>query len=135
MKKRFLQFCFLFLLPVMLLTAGCGTVQENPVSPVPDDGKITLSVLENHLAGPDPCEGFNRSMFAVTDFLMDYVADPLGRIYASIVPRPVIEHFNNLCVNLEFPARAISCLIRAEWLGAGHETARFFINSIDFSVL
>ena len=128
MKKRFLQFCFLFLLPVMLLTAGCGTVQENPVSPVPDDGKITLSVLENHLAGPDPCEGFNRSMFAVTDFLMDYVADPLGRIYASIVPRPVIEHFNNLCVNLEFPARAISCLIRAEWLGAGHETARFFIN-------
>ncbi|MBR7103427.1 MAG: VacJ family lipoprotein, partial [Lentisphaeria bacterium] len=95
-------------------------------SPVPE--KITLSVLENHLAGEDPCEGFNRSMFAVTSCLMDYLADPLGRIYCSIFPRPFIEHFNNVCVNLEFPARAVSCLLRAEWMGAGHETARFLIN-------
>ena len=117
---------FFFALSALLLFSGCRSTAE--METTPENGEITLSVLENHLAGTDPCEGFNRSMFAVTSFLMDYLADPLGRVYASIVPRPVIEHFNNLCVNLEFPARAVSCLLRAEWKGAGHETARFFIN-------
>ena len=127
---RRLKFLLLQLLLFMSLFifCGCRSTAELEEEQLPFQGPVTLSVLENHLAGPDPCEGFNRSMFAVTSFLMDYLADPLGRIYASILPRPVIEHFNNLCVNLEFPARAVSCLIRAEWLGAGRETARFFIN-------
>ena len=111
--------------------AGCASasgIQDQQSSADPN-ARITLSRLENHLAGSDPWEKFNRSMFAVNSFAMDYIADPLGRIYCSILPRPVIEHFNNLCVNLEFPARAISCLLRAEWLGAGHETVRFLVNS------
>lgn len=46
-------------------------------------------------------------MFAVTDFGMEYVVDPLGGVYTSILPRPAIEKFNNLCVNLEFPALGV----------------------------
>jgi phospholipid-binding lipoprotein MlaA len=88
----------------------------------------TPTEIEVMLGGEDPLEGFNRSMFSCTDFLMKYGADPLGRVYTTIFPRPFIKHFHNVCVNLEFPARAVSCLLRAEWMGAGHETARFLIN-------
>ena len=93
------------------------------------EGAWTPSELENTLGGKDPIEGFNRAMFSCTDFIMNYFVDPVGRVYTSILPRPVIEKFNNLCVNLEFPTRAFSCLFRAEWRGAGDETARFFINT------
>ena len=68
-------------------------------------------------------------MFAVTDFGMNYVVDPLGRVYTSILPRPAIEKFNNLCVNLEFPTRAFSCLLRAEFKGSWDELCRFLINT------
>ena len=98
-------------------------------APPAHEGIWTPSELENSLGGADPIEGFNRAMFSCTDFIMNYFVDPVGRVYTSILPRPVIEKFNNLCVNLEFPARAFSCLFRAEWRGAGDETARFFINT------
>ena len=106
--------------------------ETSEATAVPEEdscGPWTPSRLENELAGEDPLEGFNRAMFACTDFVMEYVADPVGRVYTSILPRPVIEKINNLCVNLEFPARAFSCLLRAEWGGAGDETARFLINT------
>lgn len=106
---------------------GCTVVEE----PRTDDElkTVSLSRLENELAGPDPCEPFNRAMFSVTDFCMVYVADPVGRVYCTILPKPVIECINNACNNLEFPARAISCLMRAEWGGALDETIRFFFNT------
>ena len=137
MKRRRFFFLLFLLLAGIVCLCGCrsgGQIDDarpadnTPQTEQPDRTKLTLSALENHLAGPDPCESFNRSMFAVTSFLMDYLADPIGRVYTSILPRPFIEHFNNLCVNLEFPARAISCLIRAEWKGAGRETLRFLLN-------
>ena len=114
-------------------TTAAGEKQEekaDSAAAVPaHEGAWTPSELENTLGGKDPIEGFNRAMFSCTDFIMNYFVDPVGRVYTSILPRPVIEKFNNLCVNLEFPTRAFSCLFRAEWRGAGDETARFFINT------
>ena len=109
----------------LILFAGCASTPE----PAPAEGPWTPSELSFALSGNDPVEGFNRSMFAVTDFGMEYVVDPLGRVYTSILPRPAIEKFNNLCVNLEFPARAFSCLGRAEFGGAWDELCRFLINT------
>ena len=107
---------------------GCATpLSEQPVSP---GTTLNISVLENEVGGADPIEGANRVMFAVTDFCMDYIVDFIGRIYCTILPRPFIDGLDNVCTNLEFPARAISCLLSAEWRGAGDETVRFFANSI-----
>lgn len=107
--------------------SGCW----HPENDVPEEhpGVWTPSEVENLLGGEDPLERFNRPMFACTDFLMCYVADPLGRIYTTILPRPIIEHFNNVCVNLEYPARLFSSLFQAEWKIAGTETVRFLANS------
>ena len=106
---------------------GC----HHPAKDFPEEhpGAWTPTEIETVLGGEDPLEPWNRSMFSCTDFLMNYVADPLGRVYSSIFPRPFVEHFNNVCVNLEFPARAISALLRAEWTAAGDETLRFLINT------
>lgn len=113
---------------LLLAGTGCATpLSEEPASP---GTALNLSVLENEVGGADPIEGANRVMFAVTDFCMDYIVDFIGRIYCTILPRPIIDGLDNVCTNLEFPARAISCLLSAEWRGAGDETVRFFANSI-----
>ncbi len=112
----------------ILLLAGCATSEPQP-PPEPEKGPWTESKLIETVAGNDPIEGFNRSMFAVTDFGMDYIVDPLGRFYSSLLPRPAIEKIDNLCLNLEFPGRAMSCLGRAEFAGARDELYRFLINT------
>jgi len=85
--------------------------------------------LIGELSGHDPLEGFNRSMFEVDCVIMDYIARPLGWIWSSILPRPVIQCIENACHNLAFPGRAISSLGSAEWECAGVETGRFLLNS------
>ena len=113
---------------LLLAGNGCATpLSDEPISP---GTTVNLSALENEIGGDDPIEGANRVMFAVTDFCMDYIVDFIGRIYCTILPRPIIDGLDNVCTNLEFPARAISCLLSAEWRGAGDETVRFFANSI-----
>ena len=104
---------------------GCRT----PLEETPHQGAWTLSELENRAAGADPIEPFNRAMFSVQHILMEYPIDWIGRVYTSILPRPVVNAINNVCLNLEFPARAISCLLRAEWRGSWHELLRFLANS------
>ena len=114
--------CFIF------LAGGCAVpLSEAPGTP---GTVLNMSELEDQVGGDDPIEGANRVMFAVTDFCMDYIVDFIGRIYCTILPRPVIDVIDNACLNLEFPARVISCLLSAEWRGAGDETVRFFANTI-----
>jgi len=96
--------------------------------PVPT-GPWTISGLETKLTGNDPVEGFNRSMFSCTTFTMDYIADPVVRGYTTVLPRPAIEKIDNACINLEYPGRVFSSLLRADWGGSGDETSRFFINT------
>ncbi len=137
MKRRYRAGLPAVLLAGLLLTAfGCrSTAPEAEAVPEKTDREIILqygwtpSEVEMQLGGSDPIEGFNRSMFACTDFLMNWVVDPLGRVYTSILPRPAIEAVDNACLNLEYPGRLFSCLLRAEWQGSWDETVRFFVNT------
>lgn len=124
MKKHLRNLCLSVLLALLW---GCAV----PLSDAPCDPQsgVNISQIEDRLTGTDPLEGGNRVMFAVTDFCMDYIVDFIGRIYCSILPRPVIDAVDNFCLNLEYPGRAISCLLSAEWRGAGDETVRFLANS------
>ena len=124
--KIFLRNLFLSL----LFAVVCGCAVPLPETPCEPQSTVNLSQLEDRLTGTDPLEGANRVMFAVNDFCMDYIIDFLGRIYCSILPRPVIDAVDNFCLNLEYPGRVISCLLSAEWHGAGDETVRFFTNTI-----
>ena len=126
------------LLPLLAVlwfgAAGCasnssGTPRPDPMYDAAPPGGWSLSELENTIAGGDPLEPFNRCMFAVNEVIMEYFVEYIGCVYCSILPRPLIDMINNACLNLEYPARAISCLLSAEWRGAGDETIRFFANS------
>ncbi|MBR2372641.1 MAG: VacJ family lipoprotein [Lentisphaeria bacterium] len=113
------------ILAAVCLLSGCRT----PLSEEPRNAPWTLSELENRAAGSDPIEPFNRAMFSVQHVILEYPVDWIGRVYTSILPRPVIQAVDNLCLNLEFPARFISSLLRAEWRGSWHELLRFLANS------
>lgn len=126
MKSTEKTLILVFLLLTLVFT-GC----HHPYDRIPEEHPAawTPTEVEIMLGGEDPMEGFNRSMFSCTDFLMTYGADPLGRVYTSIFPRPFIHHFNNVCVNLEYPARAVSLLLQAQWSAAGSESIRFLANT------
>ena len=128
MKSHIKDCCVLLLMLFLALCSGC-TVTSEAITPE-EQQTLSLTRLKDQVAGNDPCEPFNRTMFAITDFGMTWIADPLGRIYCTILPRPVIKCIDNACHNLEDPGRAVSCLLRAEWNGALDETIRFFFNTI-----
>ncbi len=85
--------------------------------------------LLNACAGKDSIEGFNRSMFACTDVLVNYVGRPIGWIWTTILPSPVIKCIDNACTNLEYPGRLVASLGGAEWKVAGVDTLRFLTNT------
>jgi len=111
-------------------TVGAEILSKDGFSVIPDERRIwTVDRVERSLAGEDPIEGYNRCVFAFNDFVFMYIARPIGWVYCSILPRPVITCLDNFCENLKFPARAVSALCRAEWRGAGDETVRFLTNT------
>ncbi len=124
MKKTIL----LVLAAALLLLSGCRAVKPVPLDP-PGERTWTPADYTTTFGDADPWEGFNRSMFAVNEFGMLYVVRPIGWIYGSILPRPVIKGINNVSENLTFPAKLFACLLQAKWHGAGVETLRFLTNS------
>lgn len=116
------------LLPILLVCLTACTSDRVYLEQDPALGWYP-SRVENELAGPDPLEGFNRTMFSINDFCMEWIADPVARGYGSIMPRPAINALERVCLNLEWPARFITTLGSAEWKGCWDETCRFFINT------
>ena len=143
---KFFLCCFLPALMVLFLFTACASAnmeQEQGISQTEYSPVITMendkpremfepwtsSRLESELAGNDPLEGFNRCMFAFNDFCMIYLARPLGWVYCSVLPRPVINCIDNASSNLEFPGHLITCLGRGEWNGSLDELCRFLLNT------
>ena len=123
-----------FMLGAALLLGACrsSAPEEAPADETAiaePAGPWPTSRLIGELSGHDPLEGFNRSMFEVDCVIMDYIARPLGWIWSSVLPRPVIQCIENACHNLAFPGRFISSLGSAEFECAGVEAGRFLLNS------
>ncbi len=127
-KSKLYSLFFLLILAALPLTTSCSTTGRIYPEDNPELGWYPAKI-ETELTGTDPIEPFNRTMFTVNDFLMEWIADPVSRVYGSIMPRPGVEAIERVCLNLEFPARLISTLGSAEWKGALDETCRFLINT------
>ena len=135
-SKSWNRFLAAFILVFALLLGACrstepeGTAANDEAAAAAEPaGPWSTPRLVGELSGHDPLEGFNRSMFEVDSVIMDYIARPIGWIWTSILPRPVIQCIENACHNLAFPGRMISSLGSAEWECAGVETGRFLLNS------
>ena len=89
----------------------------------------TIHRFRREFCGPDSWEPFNRSMFAVFDWGMEYVVDPFCVLYSSIVPKPLIQGIENFSENVEYPRRLVANLCMGEGALAWDTTKRFFINT------
>jgi len=73
-------------------------------------------------------EGFNRSMFALNEFGLRYMVQPVVVFWASLIPRHGIQGFRRLADNIAFPRRTFSSICQAKFKYAGIDTSRFLIN-------
>lgn len=89
----------------------------------------TIERFQREFCGEDDWEPFNRTMFAIFDWCMEYAVDPFCYVYSSIIPKPLIKCIDNFSENVEYPKRLVSSLGCAEWRIAWDETWRFLVNS------
>ena len=117
-------------LGVLLASAAvfsCVAFAEEPRQE--SDRAWTIHRFRREFCGEDSWEPFNRSMFGVFDWGMEYVVDPFCVLYSSVIPKPLIEGIDNFSENVEYPRRLVADLAMGEWSLAWDATKRFFINT------
>ena len=77
----------------------------------------------------DPLEPINRAFFQFNDRLYFWVLRPVASGYRAVIPQDLRVGVRNFFSNLTTPIRLVSCLLQANFKGAGTETARFLVNS------
>ena len=77
----------------------------------------------------DPIQPVNRGVFWFNHQLYHYLAQPLTKVYQTILPKPVRTGIFNVFDNLEYPDRVVNDLLQARFGRAGQETGKFVINS------
>ncbi len=85
--------------------------------------------LFHKVGGRDPLEGFNRTMFSTSNFLMRWLFRPMAIAYTTVVPRPMVRAIYNITEHVTYPKRFLSCLLQAKFKDAGISTVRFAFNS------
>lgn len=78
----------------------------------------------------DPLEPVNRATHQFNDKLYFWALKPVAQGYKAVVPEPARIGVKNFFSNLGFPARFLSCLLQADFGGAGTEAGRFTINTV-----
>lgn len=79
--------------------------------------------------GKDKCEKFNRKLFNFNLKLNKYVLRPVNIVWASIMPKCVMDRLQNAYSNINFPVRAVSCLLQKDFKASKQEAKRFAINT------
>ena len=102
---------------------------EEETCPAESGRAWTIHRFRREFCGADSWEPFNRSMFAVFDWGMEYVVDPFCTLYSSIVPKPLIEGIENFSENVEYPRRLVANLCMGEGALAWDTTKRFLVNT------
>ncbi|MDH4444877.1 MAG: VacJ family lipoprotein [Akkermansiaceae bacterium] len=77
----------------------------------------------------DPLEPLNRSIWEVNRGILLGVMQPVGRMYRTVVPKPVRGSIANFSRNITYPGRVLNHALQGRWTGAGDETRRFICNT------
>jgi ABC-type transporter lipoprotein component MlaA len=132
-RRRSSGLAALLLLALSVLPAGCADIQtqRRDWSAYTGPGAEYFRVEEPPLSlgFRDPAQPFNRGLFAVNDWLVDWVVSPLGVGWRFVFRPTVRKHIAQFGANLAFPTRALNDLAQGQPGDAGRETVRFAINS------
>ena len=77
----------------------------------------------------DPLERLNRATYAFNDALDRMLARPAARAYKAFVPRLAREAVSSFLGNLDEPTVALNDALQGKLRAAGHDIARFVINT------
>ena len=77
----------------------------------------------------DPWERFNRSTFKFNDALDRAIARPVAKAYVKVTPKIVRTGVSNWFNNLGTVPTIINDTLQGKFRMAGHDTARFLLNS------
>ena len=77
----------------------------------------------------DPLIGYNRLMFAFNDKFYFWLAKPMCKGYAFILPEPGRKAIRRAFHNFFFPLRFVNNLLQFKLKGCATETGRFVVNS------
>lgn len=126
--------CGLGLLLALAAAPARADEPAAPAAPAPADEAWVDEDDWLFEAGPDPAErdaveGTNRAFFGFNEGFYEYVADPIARGFAWLVPEPGRRAFYRFFENLESPALLISDALQLAPLDATKTTARFVINT------
>ncbi len=124
-----MKYSKLFLLALAAGMTGCASKPEITTENNKAGTEWNIAMTEDALAGHDPIEGWNRSMFAVNDVFMRYLVRPVGWVYTSILPSQAVDRIDYASTNLAFPGRFFSCVFQAKFKGGGIVFVRFLTNS------
>jgi phospholipid-binding lipoprotein MlaA len=129
------------LLPALLLAAGAAFGEEEGEpdgEPVPEApaAEEAWSDEDDWLfdEGPDPAErddveGSNRLMFSFNEAFYHYLADPITRGFAWLVPEVGRRALHRFFVNLDHPAIFVNDVLQLAPLDATKTATRFALNS------
>lgn len=120
------------LLLLLVLCAGCAAqpVQRRDWSTFDGPGAATLQRPSPPMPDePDPWEPLNRGMWAFNHGMIEWVIAPIGHGYRAVVPRAARDRVRDFAANLIFPRNLAANLLLGDRLGAGHEMARFAVNT------
>jgi phospholipid-binding lipoprotein MlaA len=96
---------------LLLVLAGCASVPSGKPDP------------------RDPWERFNRSVFNFNETLDRAIAKPVAKGYVKVTPRIVRTGISNAYSNLDTVPTVINDLLQGKFRQAGHDSARFLMNS------
>jgi phospholipid-binding lipoprotein MlaA len=96
---------------LLLVLAGCASVPSGKPDP------------------RDPWERFNRSVFKFNETLDRAIAKPVAKGYVKVTPRVVRTGISNAYSNLDTVPTVINDLLQGKFRQAGHDSARFLMNS------
>ncbi|HVQ26115.1 MAG TPA: VacJ family lipoprotein [Planctomycetota bacterium] len=123
----------LLLSALIALLAGCADVQTRQRDWSAYDGPgaeyFRIEEPQLPLGFRDPLQPLNRDLFAVNDWLVDWIVSPISVGWRFVFRPTVRRHIAQFGTNLAFPTRALNDLVQGKLADAGQETARFAINT------
>jgi len=96
---------------LLLILAGCASIPSGKPDP------------------RDPWERFNRSVFNFNEALDRAIAKPVAKGYVKVTPRVIRTGISNAYSNLDTVPTVINDLLQGKFRQAGHDSARFLMNS------
>lgn len=85
--------------------------------------------ISSFYVNDDKYEKFNRRIFYFNLKLNKIFVKRIHTIWTSLFPKVVIDCLNYAYINIEYPKRAVSCILQRDFEGLKHETKRFIINT------